>query len=972
LGLEEAVRQMPAAVVIVEAPSGRIIHVNDQAREMTQRRLGRTIPGELMDYFDIFHLDGRPYEMAEWPLVRAITAGEQVVDEEYFNVLADGSRLIVRCCSAPVYNDQGGIVAGVLMMHDVTEHKRIEERLAYHSRLLESIEDAVVATDVNFVITTWNKGAEALYGQKAEEVIGRSVRDVIRLEMTDAERDAVRLRTTELGRVRIETVSYRKDGTPVDVEAINIAVHDDRGQITGYLGIHRDVTERRRAEAHIAYHARLLENLNDAVLASDERHVLTAWNKGAETMFGWTAEEALGRTVDEVIPTVYSEEELADAVRPVAETGHRFTEGRLWRRRDGSSVCAETRSIAMRGDGGEITGYVSIMRDIAESVRAQEEIERRARQQAAVAQFGLQALTAGDLQSLMDDAVALIARTLDVEYGTLVELLPGGEDLLIRAGFGWRKGTLRNRTEPTGHGSQAGQTLLSGEPVVAEDLASETRFSLSPLVRELQAVSGASVVVPTRGGPFGVLQALSKERQTFSDDDVNFLRAIANVLATAVERGEGEQRLREVREGERRRIARDLHDDALRGLAHALAEAHRAQLAFQDSEAAAPLSGLSAALQQVGQQLRGAIYDLRLGGEVDRPFPELLESLIGLHRSMAGDFEIELDARDGMPTGPLGRTGTEILRILSEALTNARRHSGARRVRVGVWGTDDTLWVDVSDHGRGFDPARPPGHVNGAGIKGMRERANAIGGSLHIRSEPGAGTRVRLELSLKMNPQDALDHVRILLVDDHAAVRQAVASALDREPGFEVVGQAASLAEARAMLDEVDVAVVDLGLPDGYGGELIEELREASPRAQALVLTASVDRADIARAVESGAAGVLSKTAPFDQVVEAVRRLRAGGAVMPLTEVVELLRFAGRQREQEREDRLAIGHLTPRERDVLQALAQGLNSQEIARQLQVSLRTERNHVASILVKLGVHSRLQALVFALRHGLVEVR
>jgi DNA-binding NarL/FixJ family response regulator len=172
-------------------------------------------------------------------------------------------------------------------------------------------------------------------------------------------------------------------------------------------------------------------------------------------------------------------------------------------------------------------------------------------------------------------------------------------------------------------------------------------------------------------------------------------------------------------------------------------------------------------------------------------------------------------------------------------------------------------------------------------------------------------------------------------------------------------------------MESVDVAVVDLGLPDGYGGDLIKEIREANPRAQALVLSAGLERAQIAQAIQSGAAGVLHKTAHLDEVVGAVERLRAGETLMPLAEVVEMLRFADARREEEHEARRAVEKLTPREREVLQALAEGLDSAGIAERLNISLRTTRNHMASILSKLGVHSQLQALVFALRHGVVEV-
>ena len=253
----------------------------------------------------------------------------------------------------------------------------------------------------------------------------------------------------------------------------------------------------------------------------------------------------------------------------------------------------------------------------------------------------------------------------------------------------------------------------------------------------------------------------------------------------------------------------------------------------------------------------------------------------------------------------------------------------------------------------------------------MRERARTLGGVLHIMSAPGEGTRINFRLSLKKAREEPEEEVRVLLVEDHASFREALTSVFERKVGFNVVGQAASLSEARRMLEGVDVAVVDLGLPDGYGGDLINELRETSPRAQALVLSAILSRAEIARAVESGAAGVLHKSVGVDEVVEAVRRLRAGEPLLPLEEVVELLRFAGSRRDKTYEARQAIALLTSREKEVLQALAEGLDSQEIAERLHISIKTERNHMSNILIKLRVHSRLQALVVALRHGVVNI-
>jgi DNA-binding NarL/FixJ family response regulator len=220
------------------------------------------------------------------------------------------------------------------------------------------------------------------------------------------------------------------------------------------------------------------------------------------------------------------------------------------------------------------------------------------------------------------------------------------------------------------------------------------------------------------------------------------------------------------------------------------------------------------------------------------------------------------------------------------------------------------------------------------------------------------------------------EKTRILLVEDHASFRQALAFMFEREPEFAVVGQAGSLAEARQFLngsgEEADVAVCDLALPDGDGFDLIEELAANGGKVITLVLSASLEPARFARAVEAGASGVLHKAAAIGDIVDAVKRLRAGEALLSPDEVIEMLRMVSRQRQEQLEAQKAIDRLTRREREVLQALAEGLDSKEIAEKLHITVETERTHMVNILNKLGVHSRLQALVFAARNGLVEIR
>lgn len=213
--------------------------------------------------------------------------------------------------------------------------------------------------------------------------------------------------------------------------------------------------------------------------------------------------------------------------------------------------------------------------------------------------------------------------------------------------------------------------------------------------------------------------------------------------------------------------------------------------------------------------------------------------------------------------------------------------------------------------------------------------------------------------------------IRVLLVDDHSSFRQPLAFMLDRDPDITVVAQAGTLAEAEPLLRDIDIAVVDLDLPDGSGVDLIRELRVVNPSGAVLVLTASTSREELAQAVEAGAAGVIHKSAHITDIVEGLRRLAGGESLLSHAEMIELLRLATRRREEDREAQFALGQLTAREREVLGALAEGLTDKEIAERLHVSTQTVRTHMVNILSKLGVNSRLQALVFAIRHGAVTV-
>lgn len=828
-------------MVVAEAPSGRVLFSSSVPDDVVGMRLSAIAE---IDSFAMFHPDGRRYAPSEWMLARSLASEEVIVDEEFFR-LEGGARISYYASSYPVYDSRGNLVAAVGVARDATTEQRANTERAYHSSLLDNVDDAVVGTDADFCLTVWNRGAERLYGFSADEVLGRPAREVASYAGDQSRLDLER-ELLERDRTRVGIAAYRKDGTPIQVELTSAAVRDADGTVTGYLGIHRDMTAQKRAE---------------------------------------------------------------------------------------------------------------------------QERTRRAYQQSRVASLGLRALGRGDLQAVLDEATEAVSDGIGVPLVAIAEVLPGGEALALRAGVGWREGVVGTGKGTARRRSFAGYAVMAGQPVVSADLEADPRFEISPFLRAYAPASGVAVVIAGRRSPFGALAVFSTTARSFAVQEVDFLQAVANVVSISVDRAESENLIVAALEAERRRIARDLHDQALQDLTDALAEASAAETAAGEGETAERLAHLVPTLRRTGQQVRAAIYDLQLDAEGKRSVRELLVGLVNVQRELAPDCHIELEGDREVPEDVLGSVGTRLLQGVREALVNARRHSGATAIRVKAEREDDQLCVEVSDDGRGFDVDAPP--ANGwTGINGMRERVEQVGGGLTIRST-GAGTTVRLCVRLEAVADVAQRKARVLLVEDHAIVREAIAAMFAREADFDVVGQAASLAEARSMLEDVDVAVVDLALPDGFGGDVIRDLREVNPHAQALALTAA-DRGDIARAIESGAAGTLTKTAGLDEVVEAVRRLRAGETLVPVEELVDLLRLAARDRDRERDDRRMTESLSPRECEVLQLLADGLGSQDIAKRLHITLRTERNHVASILSKLGVHSRLQALLFALRYGVVGIR
>ncbi len=287
-----------------------------------------------------------------------------------------------------VYPRNGGIS---VFFQITTGRKKAEETLRYHADLLDRINDAVISTDLQYIIKSWNMAAERIYGLKAEEVIGRSYRDVINTEFHNGSKEEVIESLIREGQWAGDVVQYGCDGRPIHIHSHGVVIKDNQGKPIGMVVVNRDITKRKRAEKELESEREkfriTLRSIGDAVISTDKKGTVVMMNETAEELTGWRESQAVGRNLSEVFNVIdeKTRKPKRSPVDHVVKNGIMASMGMqtvLISKDERERIISDS-AAPIRDTEGNITGVVLVFRDYTETRRLQEFASRAQRLETA-------------------------------------------------------------------------------------------------------------------------------------------------------------------------------------------------------------------------------------------------------------------------------------------------------------------------------------------------------------------------------------------------------------------------------------------------------------------------------------------------------------------------------------------------------------------------------------------------------------
>ncbi len=649
------------------------------------------------------------------------------------------------------------------VLTESSEWQSREEMLREAQKSLEALyEDIPVPTYTwrclgdEFVLERYNRAAGREVRGRIERLIGRTAREMYP-DMPEVLADFEHCVQGKAVIRREMSYRFRLDGGAARFLVSYAFVPPDVVLVQT-----EDISERSRREQTLQWQAQIIDQIHDSVVSTDLDGNVTSWNRGAERLFGYSAEEAVGRHISFVYPEEGREFLEEQIIAPLKAGGSHEVTVQM-RHRSGRVFWAHLSLSLLRDPEGAAVGMIGYSMDVTERKEAEREAAGAAARLSILREIDRAILEAGSAGAVADAAIR-----------GLLSLVPAsGADVLI---FDHRSGKAtalagydRSRALQVQHYElpleAAGdpEALRRGEAELIGDLdgapaGCENGFCLGPL----KARSLMRVPLLVHGELLGVLNLGAEQAGLFTQEHLATAREVAHALAVGIrqahlleEIGASRMQLRRltrqlvtILESERHRVSRELHEETAQVMS-----AVKMSLQLLRLDLPPQLAGLRQHISQTLDIVDGLMGRVRALAYGLRP-PALDtfglgSTLEGLCRQMNVPGRLEAEY-SGQPVPALSDlTAVSLYRLCQEALSNVRRHSRARHVEVTLRPEGERVLLSVEDDGVGFEvPAAlaRSGGLTGIGLAGMRQLAELLGGELSIRSRPGQGTRLTARL----------------------------------------------------------------------------------------------------------------------------------------------------------------------------------------------------------------------------------
>jgi len=320
----------------------------------------------------------------EESILERVRAGQRIQHFETVRIKKSGISIDVSLTISPILDEQNRVVGASHVARDISERKRLEAANAQLAALVESSEDAIISKDLTGTIKTWNAKAEMVYGYSASEALGKTM-TFLQPPGQEQEEDEILEKINRGERVdHFDTARLRKDGSLVQVSLTVSPIRDRAGTVIGVSHVTREVTQQRSLEAANAQLAAIVESSEDAIVSKDLTGRIQTWNAGAERIYGYSMDEAIGRNIAFLFPThrVNEEQEILSKLR----AGHRFEHFETTRLRKGGELIEVSLSVSpIRNLAGAIVGASHVARDITK----RRELEAQMRQTQRLESIGV-------------------------------------------------------------------------------------------------------------------------------------------------------------------------------------------------------------------------------------------------------------------------------------------------------------------------------------------------------------------------------------------------------------------------------------------------------------------------------------------------------------------------------------------------------------------------------------------------------